>query len=158
MDDNAEHFGGCLCGEVRYKALGQPKVKGVCHCRYCQLRSGSAFGVLAYFLEENFLITAGTLGSYNFKSESDNSWNNEFCQNCGTTILSRLEVFPGMVGIMGGTFDPPTFWYDLDAEVFVRSKAHFVGGIEALKHEDTFFSHDPKRAESKRLEGSEMTS
>ena len=59
---------------------------------------------------------------------------------------------------MGGTFDPPTFWYDLDKEVFVRSKAHFVGDIEAIEHEETFFSHDPNRAESKRLEGSEMTS
>ena len=40
---------------------------------------------------------------------------------------------------MGGTFDPPTFWYDLDAEVFVRSKAHFVGDIEAVEPRGNIF-------------------
>ena len=54
---------------------------------------------------------------------------------------------------MGGTFDPPTFWYDLDSEVFVRSKAHFVGQIRAAKHEDSFFSHNPKVMENERFKG-----
>jgi hypothetical protein len=139
---------------VRYKAIGKPEIKGVCHCRYCQLRSGSAFGVLAYFLEENFSVTSGQLEHYEFKTESDTGWNSQFCPRCGTTILSRLEVFPGMVGVMGGTFDPPTFWYGLDGEVFVRSKAHFVGEITATSHEETFFSHNPKVPENERLKGS----
>ncbi len=35
------HRGGCLCGKVRYMTKEKPKIVGVCHCRYCQLRSGS---------------------------------------------------------------------------------------------------------------------
>ena len=51
MLDN--HDGGCLCGKARYTVYGQPVRAGVCHCRYCQLRAGSAFGTLVYFSLEN---------------------------------------------------------------------------------------------------------
>ena len=56
MINKIENFGGCSCGKVRYKTLGYPSVSAVCHCRYCQLRSGSAFGVLVYFLEDNLKV------------------------------------------------------------------------------------------------------
>ena len=56
MTNSVIHKGGCACGKVRYEAKGEPQVAAVCHCRYCQLRSGSAFGTLVYFKEENFKI------------------------------------------------------------------------------------------------------
>jgi len=46
------HKGGCSCGKVIYKAKGEPQISTVCKCRYCQLRSSSAFGVPVYFREE----------------------------------------------------------------------------------------------------------
>ena len=153
METDIGHDGGCLCGNVRYRAVGQPKITGVCHCRYCQLRAGSAFGVLVYFEAADISILSGELGRYAFKAESNNAWENEFCTNCATTLLMRLEVFPGWVGIAGGTFDPPPFWYDLNAEVFTRSKAHFVGDINAADHNPTFFSYEPKTPDEARLIG-----
>jgi hypothetical protein len=67
----------------------------------------------------------------------------------------RLEVFPGWVGIAAGTFDPLAFWFDLNAEVFTRSKEKFVGDIEAPDHSPTFFSYDPEKAEAARLIGTD---
>ena len=61
---------GCSCGEVRYEVKGNPQVVAVCHCRYCQLRSGSAFGTLIYFTEENFKIISSKCNIYKFISES----------------------------------------------------------------------------------------
>ena len=73
-----KHTGGCLCGQVRYEVNGEPEVTAVCHCRYCQLRSGSGFGILVYFKEKKFKITKGKSNFYKFKSESGNNWKNQF--------------------------------------------------------------------------------
>ena len=141
MDER--YLGGCLCGKVRYEANGKPEVTAVCHCRYCQLRSGSGFGVLVYYKEENFKIK-GKTNFYEFKSESGYKWRNQFCKNCATTLTSELEVRKGEVGIAGGTFDPPTFWYDITAEVFTRSKAHFIGNIPSKRKSETIYYYSPK--------------
>ena len=139
-----KYSGGCLCGKVRYETKGKPEVTAVCHCRYCQLRSGSCFGVLVYFKEENFKIKKGKTCLYEFKSESGFNWKNEFCKNCATTLTSRLEVKKGEVGIAGGTFDPPTFWFNITAEVFTRSKAHFIERIESKRTSKTIHYYSPK--------------
>ena len=49
MNFDKFHRGGCSCGLVRYKTVGDPIAAFVCNCRYCQLRTGSAFGVGVYF-------------------------------------------------------------------------------------------------------------
>ena len=129
---------------VRYEVNGNPQVSAVCHCRYCQLRSGSAFGTLVYFSEENFKIISGKCNTYKFISESGYNWTNQFCKTCATTLTSRLEIKPGHVGVAGGTFDPPTFWYNIVTEVFTRSKAHFVGEIPTEKKSKTIHYYSPK--------------
>ena len=111
MLDN--HDGGCLCGKVRYTVYGQPVRAGVCHCRYCQLRAGSAFGTLVYFSVEKLQLRSGKLSEYHFRTEMGRTWKNEFCSTCGTTLFMYLEAWPGDVGVAGGTFDPPTFWFKL---------------------------------------------
>ena len=55
------HEGGCACGAVRYRALGQPVIAQVCHCRFCQRRTGSAFAVLAVFKDGDVAISRGRL-------------------------------------------------------------------------------------------------
>jgi Uncharacterized conserved protein len=120
------HEGGCACGAVRYRTRGAPVRAGICHCRYCQLRSGSAFGISVYFAEDKVELLSGTLTDYAFQTESDRSFRQRFCPACGTSVFWSLEVFPGLTGVAGGTFDPPTFWYDVRREVFARSRAAFV--------------------------------
>ena len=44
------HEGGCVCGAVRYRAEGMPLRVTACHCTMCQRRTGSAFGVGAYYV------------------------------------------------------------------------------------------------------------
>ena len=152
MLDN--HDGGCLCGIVRYTVYGQPVRAGVCHCRYCQLRAGSAFGTLVYFSLEKLQLRSGKLSEYHFRTEMGRTWKNEFCSTCGTTLFMYLEAWPGDVGVAGGTFDPPTFWFELSGEVFKRSKAHFVGDIEAPRKMETWFNYEARGTESCHLDGS----
>ena len=35
-DDMPNLVGGCLCGEARYSASGEPKATSICHCNGCQ--------------------------------------------------------------------------------------------------------------------------
>lgn len=143
--------GGCLCGEARYLVSGYPEPRGVCHCRYCQLRTGSAFAVLAYFKPENFSLKSGQLTHYGFTSESGKQWDINFCSKCGTTVYYQLEAWGDLIGIDSGTFDPPTFFFDIAGEVFTDSKAHFLGDIKADRHFEKFPGYEPKIDEEDRL-------
>jgi hypothetical protein len=44
-----ERNGGCVCGSIRFKATGEPLRVTICHCTWCQRRTGTAFGTEVVF-------------------------------------------------------------------------------------------------------------
>ena len=120
------HEGGCVCGQTRYRVLGTPQRVSACSCTWCQKRTGSAVVVSVYFLKDDVEITQGTLRSYQLTSDARRWIKLEFCQSCGTALTWTLEFLPDYRGIAGGTFDQPTFWYDLQRYVFARSKPDWL--------------------------------
>ena len=80
--------------------------------------------------------------NYSFTNESCSGWQTEFCSRCASTLFMQLDKRPGLTAISYGTFDPPTFHFPVTREVFTRSKAHFVGEIEAAEHHETIFGYD----------------
>jgi hypothetical protein len=123
---HAVHEGGCACGAVRYRAKNAPFRTGVCHCKFCQRRTGSAFGVVVYFRKDDVEITRGALKTYEHRSDESGRWlRMEFCPNCGTTVTWTLELFPDGRGIAGGTFDDPG-WLKIERHTWTRSKQHWV--------------------------------
>lgn len=122
---NGVHEGGCLCGAVRYRVSNAPMRTIICNCTFCQRRTGSAFGFMPYFKQEHVEIT-GALKPYEHRSdESHRVLRIEFCPNCGTTISMTAEVFPGLRGIAGGTFDDRS-WIKIDRQVWTRSAHAWV--------------------------------
>ena len=117
--------GGCLCGESRYIVRGNPEPRGVCHCRYCQLRTGSAFAVLAYFKPENFSLKSGQLTHYGFTSESGKRWDINFCQKCGTTVYYQLEAWGNLLEL---TLEPSILQHfsSISPEKFLLSQRHIL--------------------------------
>ncbi len=152
MTENHVHEGGCACGSVRFRTHGEPSRAGVCHCRYCQTRTGSAFGVSAYFPAEKVDLLSGELRDYSFQTESGRPFTTRFCTTCGTTVFWTVGALPGLVGIAAGTFDPPTFWFALQRESFTRSAAPFVH-IDAPEHLETTASYKPVNPENAALSG-----
>ena len=128
------HEGGCLCGAVRYRVSNAPVRTIICHCTFCQRRTGSAFGFMAYFKQDDVKVT-GLLKSYEHRSdESNRLLRIEFCPNCGTTVSMNPEVFPDTRGIAGGTFDDPS-WIKIQRHVWTRSAHPWVGvpsGVETF--------------------------
>ena len=120
------HQGGCLCGEVRYQVTGEPIFAAVCHCKQCQLRTGSAFGIGVYFKETKVQITQGNLKRYEYRSdESNRLMATEFCTNCGTTVTWKVELLSGCRGIASGTLDDPN-WFKIDMHAWTRSAQHWM--------------------------------
>ncbi len=71
--------GGCLCGNVRFEATGQPYRVGLCHCLDCRKHVGSLFNGSAIFPQAAVSIS-GQTADYQGRV---------FCPTCGSPVLSR---------------------------------------------------------------------
>lgn len=119
------HTGGCVCGAIRYETSGEPLRVTICHCAWCQRRTGTAFGVEPVFKMEQVRFITGTPAQYKHVSDESGRWLLvEFCSICGSNIGFTLEIVPGVRTIAAGTFDDPQ-WIDARSQpfrhVFVRS-------------------------------------
>src|ERR1051326_2895318 len=99
-----EFAGGCYCGNVRYKAAGDPMFKGQCHCRECQYISGGHPNVVMAMPDGGFTYTKGKAKQYT-RADLPNPVTREFCADCGTLLLSKPPTPRGAVLLKGGTFD-----------------------------------------------------
>ncbi|WP_394560743.1 GFA family protein [Aquipseudomonas alcaligenes] len=71
--------GGCLCGDVRLLAQGQPYRTGICHCLDCRKQHGALFHASAIFAEDAVSIV-GETRSYAGR---------HFCPRCGSQVFAR---------------------------------------------------------------------
>lgn len=130
------HEGGCLCGAVRYRARNKPARTSACHCTFCQRRTGSAFGVGAYFKQEDVEVLRGALTTYEHRSDETQRWLRiQFCPKCGTTVTWTVEAMPGMRALGLGTFDDPK-WLKVERFGWYRSAHPWViapAGVEVFE-------------------------
>ncbi|MCD6042929.1 MAG: Gfa-like protein [Burkholderiales bacterium] len=130
------HEGGCNCGAVRFRVKSAPQRTSVCHCKFCQRRTGSAFGLGAYFLKDDFELLKGELRAYEHRSDESGRWlRTEFCPTCGSTVTWTLEASPNWRGVSGGAFDDTT-WLKVERHGWTRSRQHWVvipPGVETFE-------------------------
>ena len=104
-----EHQGGCVCGAIRFKAIGEPLRITICHCTWCQRRTGTAFGSEVVFEDSDVTFT-GQRARYRHHSDESGRWLDlEFCPRCGSNLGFTLEAAPGIRGVPAGIFDDPGF-------------------------------------------------
>lgn len=121
-----QHEGGCLFGSVRYKVTGDPYIAVTCHCKFCQLRTGSAFGIGVFFPKENIEFTSGAMKTYQYQSdETHRHIDINFCVNCGTSVTWTAEFLPKYQALAGGSFDDPS-WFKINRHVWTRSALPWV--------------------------------
>lgn len=118
---DAVHEGGCLCGDIRYRARGAPVQTLACHCTFCQRFTGSAFNVEALFPQRRIEFRGAGPSSYEHRSDgSGQRVRLHFCRRCGTTVWLTFERFPGLVAVTRGSLDEPDR-VTVDAHLFTRS-------------------------------------
>ena len=71
--------GGCLCGNVRIEASGDPYRVGICHCLDCRKHHGALFGTFAIFPADSVTI----------EGETRDYFGRHFCPDCGSSMFGR---------------------------------------------------------------------
>jgi len=97
------HTGGCLCGNVRYKATEEPIFPHFCSCHMCQRWSGSAVSAWVDFPRASLTFEGnGELALYRTCETTQRG----FCSVCGSGICA-LDDGSEYISITIGTLDNP---------------------------------------------------
>jgi hypothetical protein len=86
--------GGCLCGNVRFVASGQPYRVGLCHCLDCRKHHGALFHASAVFPQDAVTI----------EGETREYARRFFCPRCGSPVFGR---WGDEIGVNLGSLDAP---------------------------------------------------
>jgi hypothetical protein len=119
-----EMIGGCLCGQVRYRATAEPAFVGVCHCKNCQKQAGTAFA-LVVGIPKSALSVQGKIKTFNDTGDSGQPVLRNFCPECGSPITSDVTVMPELTFIKAGTLDD-TSWLRPTMQVYCASAEPWV--------------------------------
>jgi len=95
--------GGCLCGRIRYRAVGVPTNPSHCHCETCRRASGAPFVSWATFPSGGFEFTKGQPARYD---SSDIAYR-QFCSACGTQLTFQFHKSLANIDVTLGSLDHP---------------------------------------------------
>ena len=121
MSDEAKRYtGGCLCGALRYEAVGEPLRSGHCYCVDCRRASGSGFIPFMGFKADCVRFSGEAL---EFRSKAANG---------GDAVRNRCArcmslVFGGEIGksdsytLYAGSLDDPSAFHPTIA-IFAASR------------------------------------
>ena len=98
--------GSCFCGAIEWKADIDVNLVAVCHCRDCQIFSGSAFR-LAGGGPKDFAFTKGAPRFFDKTADSGNIRRMAFCGDCGTALFFESKEMEGLVDVTVASFDEP---------------------------------------------------
>lgn len=99
----------CDCGAVRVGFSGPPGFEAICACSACQGRTGSAFGISAYFDRSLMVEQVGTPTVYRRMSDKGRALDFRFCPNCGTSVWWEAEFLADKIGVAGALLKGHTF-------------------------------------------------
>jgi hypothetical protein len=118
--------GSCLCGEVKYEILNEPKKVSHCHCTMCKKQHGAAFATYASLLKDDLVYTAGLSALVTYRSSG--TIKRKFCGACGSSIeWGGSAEYPDWVSIAIATLDTPYKPEEID-DIFTDTKVCWLSG------------------------------
>jgi len=114
--DPGRHIGGvgmertatCVCGQLSVGCRGEPARVSLCHCLACQKRTGSTYGIAAFFRREA-VESKGRARRYMRSSDSGYEVTFHFCPDCGSTVFWEPHRKVDMIAVAVGAFADPAF-------------------------------------------------
>jgi len=101
--EKMERVARCSCGQISVQCHGEPLSVSACHCSECKKRTGSPFGVAAFFLKENVKIE-GDSKVYERTGDSGFVIAHHFCEICGSTVFWYPRRAPDRIAVALGNF------------------------------------------------------
>ncbi|MCV3240156.1 GFA family protein [Mesorhizobium sp. ZC-5] len=98
----------CACGNLRVTCSGEPAKVSLCHCLACQKRTGSTYGIAAFFKRQDVRVD-GPSKSYERQSDRGFPVWLHFCPDCGSTVFWEPQRKPDAIAVGVGSFADPTF-------------------------------------------------
>jgi len=98
----------CACGQLTASCAGDPVLVSLCHCMDCQKRTGSAFGVAAFFPRDAVAIE-GTAKTYTRPSDGGFPVAFHFCPACGSSVFWEPRRKSDVIAVALGAFADPAF-------------------------------------------------
>jgi hypothetical protein len=87
---------------------GEPKKVSLCHCLACQKRTGSSYGIAAFFERPDVRVD-GASKCYTRDSDRGFPVSFHFCPDCGSTVYWEPQRMPALIAVGVGCFADPAF-------------------------------------------------
>src|SRR2546428_8846555 len=95
--------GGCYCGEVRFSASPEVRVRTNCHCENCRRAAGAQAVAWISVEKKSFAFTRGKPQRYRTPTKASRT----FCTACGTSLTYETPKRPHDIDITTGSLDHP---------------------------------------------------
>src|SRR3954466_10408558 len=118
--------GRCHCGEITYEAEVKPGTVNVCHCRDCQMLSGTAFRAGIAAPAEGFRILTGKPREYTKIADSGARRLHAFCGRCGSPVYSCAPQNPKSYSLRVGALSEPDALGRPASEIWTKRRLSWV--------------------------------
>ncbi|MBA2344285.1 MAG: GFA family protein [Rubrobacter sp.] len=125
--EDAVHEGGCFCGGVRYRTVGEPLSSDVCHCVSCRRASGAQSVAWLTFTLEGFSFVTGDPTPL----RSSPGVTRTFCGTCGTSLTYQNDGDPDSIDVTTASLDRPET-FPPTRHIWTEDRLAWVGVDEGL--------------------------
>lgn len=123
------HEGSCLCGQVRFRVVGEPvEPVGNCHCRVCQKASGAAYMTWAIYPQSRVTWLREPPKWFRSTDFAERG----FCSACGSPVAIH-DFGHSTVDLPIVLFDNPNALRPVD-DIWLQSRIAWVALDPVLAH------------------------
>jgi hypothetical protein len=129
------HRGSCLCRRVTYEIVGELTDVLNCHCSMCRKLHAAAFRTRAKVNAKDWRTLTGE--QFIKFYESSPGERKGFCSECGSSLFTKFDANPDVLGFPLGTLDTDPGVKAM-CHVFVGSKAPWFDITDDLPQHDGY--------------------
>lgn len=130
IEETRVRRGGCLCGAVRYEAVGEPLYSGLCFCEDCRRASGG--GSVGYMgIARHGFRVLGETQQVRTALKSGKVATRNICPTCGSLVFGGELGVSEQINIYAGTLDDPSQFRPTHA-IMTRAKPEWAPIPEGL--------------------------